>query len=39
MLTKQMKDLYDKNLKFLRKKKIEENARKWKTSHAHGFVG
>jgi hypothetical protein len=29
-LTPQVKDLYDKNFKFLKKKKIEEALRRWK---------
>ena len=37
-LTKQMKDLYDKNFRSL-KKEIKEDLRKWKNLHAHGFAG
>jgi hypothetical protein len=37
-LTKQVKDLYDKNFKSL-KKEIEENLRRWEDFHAHGLAG
>jgi hypothetical protein len=37
-LIKQVKDLYDKNSKSL-KKKIEEDLRRWKISRAHGLAG
>ena len=37
-LTKQVKDLYDKNFKSL-KKEIEEDLRRWKDPHAHGLAG
>jgi hypothetical protein len=37
-LTKEVKDLYDKNFKSL-KKEIEEDLRRWKISHAHGLAG
>jgi hypothetical protein len=37
-LTKQVKDLYDKNFKSL-KKEMEEDLRRWKISHAHGLAG
>jgi hypothetical protein len=33
-----MKDLYGKNFKSL-KKEFEEAIRRWKLSHANGFVG
>ena len=37
-LTKEVKDLYDKNFKSL-KKEIKEDLRRWKISHAHGLAG
>jgi hypothetical protein len=37
-LTKEVKDLYDKNLKSL-KKESREYLRRWKISHAHGLAG
>jgi hypothetical protein len=37
-LTEQMKDLYDKKFKFL-KKEIEEDIRRWKDLSAHESVG
>jgi len=37
-LTKQVKDLYDKNFKSLRKE-IEEDLKDGKISHAYGFAG
>jgi hypothetical protein len=37
-LTKEVKDLYDKNFKSL-KKEIEEDLRDRKISHAHGLAG
>jgi hypothetical protein len=37
-LTKEVKDLYDKNFKSL-KKEIEEDLRRWKISHVHGLAG
>ena len=41
-LTKQMKDLYDKNFKSLKKeikKEIKEIPEEGKISHAHGTIG
>jgi hypothetical protein len=37
-LTKQVKDLYDKNFKYL-KKEIKKELRRWKDLPAHGLVG
>jgi hypothetical protein len=37
-VTKEVKDLYDKNFKFL-KKEIEEDLRRLNISHAHGLAG
>ena len=37
-LTKQVKELYDKNFRSL-KKEIEEDLRKWKNLHARGLAG
>ena len=37
-LTKEVKDLYDKNFEYL-KKEIEEDLRRWKDSHARGLGG
>jgi hypothetical protein len=37
-LMKQVRDLYDKNFKLL-KKDIKEDSRKWRDSYAHGLVG
>ena len=37
-LTKEVKDLYDKNFKSL-KKEIKEHLRRWKELHAYGLVG
>ena len=38
-LTKEVKDLYDKNFKSL-EKEIEEDLRRWKDlSHVHGLAG
>ena len=37
-LTKQVKDLYEKNFKSL-KKQIEEDFRRWKIFHALGLAG
>ena len=37
-VTKEVKNLFDKNLKAL-KKEIEEDGRKWKDSPALGWVG
>jgi hypothetical protein len=37
-LTKQVKDLYDKNIKPL-KKEIQETSEDGKISHAHGLAG
>ena len=38
MLIKEVKDLYDKNFKSL-KKEIKEDLRRWKELHAHGLAG
>jgi len=38
-LTKQVTDLYDKNLKSLKKKKSNKISKDEKTSHAHGLTG
>ena len=37
-LTNEVKDLYDKNFKSL-KKEIKEDLRRWKIPHAHGLAG
>ena len=37
-LTKDVKDLYDKNFKSL-KNEIKEDLRRWKGLHAHGLTG
>ena len=37
-LTKQLKDLYDKDFKSM-KKEIKEDLKKWKISHAHELSG
>ena len=37
-MTKEVKDLYDKNFKSL-KKEIQEDLRRWKISHAHELAG
>jgi hypothetical protein len=37
-LTKEVKDLYDKNFMSL-KKEIEEDLRRWKDLHTHGLAG
>ena len=38
ILTKELKDLFGKNFKSL-KKEIEKDTRKWKEFHALGYVG